>query len=102
MSAVLNCQVYSTTHFYWEGPDEEYILTDDLDINPDCSNKLKIVGNINNGEYNIKIDNITEKDEGMYACFLINIKHRKLYPTFVSLIIQGKYSNSYTIKEIEL
>lgn len=90
-SAVLKCQVHYNGNFFWEGPDGEndsVLYTSMLEINPKFSSKLKIVGNILNGEYNMQINNVTEKEEGIYVC--ANFKNSTLHTTVVTLIMQGK------------
>lgn len=93
MSTVLNCQVDITGFFYWRKLGY-YILTDRLDINPKFSNKLKIVGNLTNGEYNMQIYNATEKDGGIYECNHRHIKTLEYHETVVALILQGNYSSN--------
>lgn len=62
-----------------------------LDIYPTFKSKLQIVGNITNGEYNLQINNVTEKDEGIYECFRYAKNNKPHKVTVVTLTIRGNY-----------
>lgn len=72
MSAVL--KVSPNSKATWDGPNGQSLfvkIADGIDINPSLSNKrkLKIVGNITNGDYIMQISNVSAKEEGIYKCF---------------------------------
>ncbi|CAC5355920.1 unnamed protein product [Mytilus coruscus] len=95
MSAVLQCQVHPNSIASWERRCEKsrsVIYTDGLEINPSLSNKskLKIVGKITNGEYNMQINNVSAKEKGIYKCVQINYPDMIARETFVTLIIQDE------------
>lgn len=96
MSAVLKCQVSPNSKATWDGPNGQSLvkIADGLEINPSLSNKrkLKIVGNITDGDYNMQISNVSAKEEGIYKCFQINYQKMTARETFVTLIIQGNYT----------
>lgn len=97
MSAVLKCQVHPNSKVTWDGPNVKSSLdlyADGNEINPFLSNKrkLKIVGNITNGDYNMQINNISGKEEGIYRCYEINKQKMTARETSVTLIIQGNYT----------
>lgn len=85
MSAVLKCQINpNKVHVSsWEQFKDTYTLG--FNVNPSLSNKVKIVGNITNGEYNLKIDNVSTTEEGKFKCF----QNSYGYVTVVTLIIKG-------------
>lgn len=91
-SAVLKCQVDPNnvplgTWLKHSRTDDMTIYTRRYSINPSLSNKVKIVGNITNGEYNLQINNVSATDEGIYLCIPVF----NLSTSYVKLIIQGKY-----------
>lgn len=90
-SAVLECKLDKQNYFSWIGPSDRFSLTYilGLEIKERLSNRLKLVGNITNGEYNMQIDNVTEKDEGKYTCVDESNKDSTFAVTFVTLIVQG-------------
>lgn len=92
-SAVLECKLDQRHDFSWIGPSGRFPLffIFGLEINDELSNRIKLVGNINKGEYNMQIDNVTEKDEGVYKCVDGNSKGSTLDVTFVTLTVQGNY-----------
>ncbi|CAC5383223.1 unnamed protein product [Mytilus coruscus] len=93
MSAVLKCQVDLNSKASWNGPDGNSGLVgyaDGPDINPSLYNKgkLKIVGNIRHGEYNMEIRNVSEREDGLYTCYQINNQKMTVRETFVTLTVQ--------------
>lgn len=97
MSVVLKCQVSPNNKATWDGPNGQsriVIIADGIETNPSLSNKrkLKIVGNITNGDYNMQINNVSAKEEGIYKCFQINNQKMTARETSVTLIIQGNYT----------
>lgn len=68
-----------------------------LDLTTICTHMVLIsilplkVGNITNGEYNLQINNVTEKDEGIYECFRYAKNNKPHKVTVVTLTIRGNY-----------
>lgn len=96
MSAVLKCQVDLNSTVSWNGPNGNYgsiKYAEGPDINPYLyyEGQLKIVGNILNGEYFMKITNVSKREDGLYTCFQINYKKMTARETFVTLIVQCMY-----------
>lgn len=94
-SAVLECQVDSNngTIAIWEAYNRTNgftVYTNKQAINPLFSNKVKLVGNITNGEYNLQINNVSATDEGIYK-YIDFSNLSESYACYVKLIIQRKY-----------
>lgn len=108
-SIVLECKVLPNVKSAWEiiipndnanitTFDELRVLTDGNEINPYISNinKLAIVGNISEGDYNLEIQNVSSTEEGKYRCSQ-RINENKIREHQVFLKIKGKHSNRYKI-----
>ncbi|VDI29170.1 Hypothetical predicted protein, partial [Mytilus galloprovincialis] len=97
-SIVLECQVDSNSKAIWDGPNGEngsIVYADGSMINPKLSNKrkLKLVGSMDNREYNMEIRNISTREEGVYRCSQRNLINRTTRATFVLLLIQVEPKN---------
>lgn len=96
MSTVLECQVDPNSKASWDGPDGEsdsksVRYFDGTYMNPSLSkNKIKLIGSISHGEYNLQIRNVSARDEGVYKCFNSHIKKMKAVSTYITLTIKGK------------
>lgn len=100
MSTVLECQVDLNSKAIWDGPNGEsgsIVYADGPSINPTLSNKskLKIVGSIENREYNMEIQNVSTREEGIYRCTQRNFNEMTTRETFVVILIQGWYMHFY-------
>lgn len=102
MSTVLECHIDLNSKAIWDGPNGEngsIVYADGPMINPKLSNKrkLKLVGSMDNREYNMEIRNISTREEGVYRCYQRNLIKMTTRATFVLLLIQGWYMQSYSI-----
>jgi hypothetical protein len=57
----------------WRGPPDLTVLSFGKEITTSLENydRLELYGNHDNGEFNLKITNLTRSDEGEYRCILI-------------------------------
>lgn len=90
-SAFLKCQVNSKYVFFWIGPNDDIYTYGLFAINPSLSKNTQIVGNITNGEYNMQINNVTKRDEGIYKCVRGQGNNKSRKVTVVKLTIRGNY-----------
>lgn len=77
-TVILKCKVYSNNKSTWykiESNDSKEYQTitpyaDGKEINPGLPNEqnLAIIGNINEGDYNLQIQHVSSNDEGVYIC----------------------------------
>lgn len=94
-SAILFCNVTPKSWPTWDGPgiNESDFLTyaDKFNINSKLQNahKIEIVGNISAGEYNLKLNDISSKEEGFYRCTEYVNEGTPLQTTIVTLTIKG-------------
>lgn len=88
MSAVLKCQEHSSIGLNkWiadNGISGSTIYTLNTFYYFD---KVRIVGSVTNGEYNLQIDNVSATDEGIYKCF----RGYKI-SAVIELVVQGNYN----------
>ncbi|KAJ8307740.1 hypothetical protein KUTeg_014711 [Tegillarca granosa] len=92
----LNCpfRISDGNSLLWYGPPHNdgtattYITSNDgANPNTALGNRLRVVGNHTAGEYNMKISNLQQSDEGKYSC-----EYRSKY-TYFNLLIKDKPSN---------
>ncbi|XP_052100506.1 uncharacterized protein LOC127734590 [Mytilus californianus] len=66
-TVILRCQTFGNQS-QWIRDDIVYGDRRNININLPNKDKLKIVGNIQRGEYNLQIENVSRADAGVYRC----------------------------------
>ncbi|XP_063431128.1 uncharacterized protein LOC134713770 [Mytilus trossulus] len=67
-TVILQCQTFENRS-QWIRENTVYGDRGIININLPHKDKLKIVGNIQRGEYNLQIENVSRSDAGVYKCF---------------------------------
>lgn len=74
-NVTIKCKLFPNSKSTWDkvkanGKHTVILYADGDEINPDLPNKqnLAIVGNINEGDYNLQIKNVSNNDDGIYIC----------------------------------
>lgn len=76
----------------WHGPPSLQIYTQGEAVNTNVlqSDRLSVVGQFKEGEYNIRISNIQRSDQGKYQCF--GSVNGSIVTVLVELNFAGKYA----------
>lgn len=88
---ILQCQTFENRS-QWIRENTVYGDRGIININLPHKDKLKIVGNIQRGEYNLQIENVSRADAGVYKC--IKTIDGNVNTTEVLLNIVGLYMHT--------
>lgn len=96
-NVTIKCKLFLNSKSTWDkvktnGKYTVIPYADGDEINPDLPNKqtLAIVGNINEGDYHLQIQNVSFNDDGIYICSQRSNKQRIL-ESYVTLKIIGEH-----------
>lgn len=89
-SITLICPYMSTTHsVLWFGPENLVSYTRNLQINTDLprQHRIRIIGNVSIGKYNLQIQHLSRIDDGLYRCASV-VKGRSVTADFSLTILR--------------
>lgn len=85
-NVTLSCPERSTKSVTWYGPPKYTPYRIDGEINPELIDKnIAMNGNHSNGEYNLKIINVSYSNQGEYRCRLLNNDGPVEYEIFLNV-----------------
>lgn len=101
-TVVLKCKLFPNSKSTWDKVNftDTYrfviLYADGMDLNTNLPNiqNLAIVGNINEGDYNLQIQNVSLNDDGIYICSK-NSRELGVQEVSVTLRITGKHIQIY-------